>query len=113
MKSPLGEKYSLGKKYMGEKYVQEEFLGEKSLGEKSVQEEFLGEESLGEKYMGEMYVQEEFLGEESLGEKIPFGITLSKMGDPLNHVFRQNLAMFFSRGVGLSFYSDPRGAGGF
>ena len=30
MKS-LGEKYSLGKKYMGEKYVQEEFLGEKSV----------------------------------------------------------------------------------
>ena len=70
------------KKYMGEKYAQEEFLGEESLGEKSVQEEFLGEESLGEKYMGEMYVQEEFLGEESLGEKTPFGITLSKMGDP-------------------------------
>ena len=114
----LGEKYSLCKKYMGEKYVQEEFLGEESLGEKSVQEEFLGEESLCEKYMGEMYVQEEFLGEESLGEKIPFGITLSKMGDPgvpLNFFFnfRQNLAMFFSRGMGLSFYSDPRGAGGF
>ena len=35
--------------YMGEMYVQEEFLGEESLGEKSVQEEFLGEESLGEK----------------------------------------------------------------
>ena len=66
--------------------------------------------------MGEMYVQEEFLGEESLGEKIPFGITPSKMGDPgvpLNYFLRQNLAMFFSRGVGLSFYSDPRGAGGF
>ena len=48
--------------------------------------------------------------------RIPFGITLSKMGDPgvpLNHFFRQNSAMFFSRGVGLSFYSDPRGAGGF
>ena len=47
-------------KYIGEKYVQEEFLGEESLsekymGEKYVQEEFLGEESLGEKYMGEMY----------------------------------------------------------
>ena len=34
-------------------------------------------------------------------------------GIPLNLFFRQNLAMFFSRGVGLSFYSDPRGAGGF
>ena len=31
------------KKYMGEQYVQEDFLGEKSMGEKSVQEEFLGE----------------------------------------------------------------------
>ena len=31
------------KKYMGEKYVQEESLGEKYMGEKYVQEEFLGE----------------------------------------------------------------------
>jgi len=87
-------------------------LGEESLGEKSVQEEFLGEESLGEKYMGEMYVQEEFLGEEFLGEKIPFGIPLSKMGDPgvpLNHFFRQNLAMFFSRGMGFYFIMIPGG----
>ena len=32
--------------FLGEEYVQEEFLGEESLGEKYVQEEFLGEESL-------------------------------------------------------------------
>ena len=82
MKSPFGEKYSLGKKIWVKSMC---LLGEESLGEKSVQEEFLGEESLGEKYMGEMYVQEEFLGEEFLGEKIPFGITLSKMGDPGSH----------------------------
>ena len=80
-------------------------LGEEFLGEKFVQEE-----SLGEKYMGEMYVQEECLGEEFLGEKIPFGITLFKMGDPgvpLNHFFRQNLAIFFSRGVGFYFIMIP------
>ena len=88
---------------MGEKYAQEEFLGEESLGEKSVQEEFLGEESLGEKYMGEMYVQEEFLGEESLGEKTPFGITLSKMGDPgvpLNPFFKTKFSDVFFQGGG-------------
>ena len=43
-------------------------MKEEFLGEKYVQEEFLGEESLGEKYMGEKYVQEEFLGEKSLVE---------------------------------------------
>ena len=40
-------------------------LAEKYMGVKYVQEEFLGEESLGEKYMSEKYVQEEFVGEES------------------------------------------------
>ena len=76
---------------MSEKYVEEEFLGEskcvKNMCKKSFQVKSpLGEKySLGEKYMGEMYVQEEFLGEEFLGEKIPFGITLSKMGDPGSH----------------------------
>ena len=36
--------------------MQEEFLGQKY-----VQEEFLGDEALGEKYMGAKHVQEEFL----------------------------------------------------
>jgi hypothetical protein len=47
---------------------------------------------------------------------IPFGITLSKMGDPgipLNNFFKTKFSDVFSREVGLSFYSDPRGAGGF
>ena len=47
---------------------------------------------------------------------IPFGITLSKMGDPgipLNHFLKTKFSDVFFQGVGLSFYSDPRGAGGF
>ena len=42
---------------MQEEFLGEESLGRKYMGETYVQEKFLGEESLGEKYMGEKYVQ--------------------------------------------------------
>ena len=60
----IGERRTLG-----EKYVQEGFLGEESLGEKFMGEKYVQEESLGEKYIAEKYVQEEFLGKKSVQEE--------------------------------------------
>ena len=65
----IGERRTLGEKYVQEGFLGEESLGEKFMGEKYVQEEFLGEESLGEKYIAEKYVQEEFLGKKSVQEE--------------------------------------------